>query len=61
MVVSLGFVYFFCIAFFNVHSDPQIIIAVVAIVSQAMSYYFGSSTGGAKKDETINNLIDKQK
>lgn len=51
-VLILAFCYFF------VTEDPndQILIAIVGWGGMVLGYYFGSSSSGAKKDETINNL-----
>lgn len=53
--------YFFALLFIDRKPDPQVIIAVVATSSTAMQYYFGNSTGAAKKDETINTLAENKK
>jgi len=60
MVVVLSFTYFFLCTFGEVNPDPQIIIAIVAALGNTQSYYFGSSTGAARKDETISDLAKKQ-
>jgi len=60
MVVMLSFTYFYLCTFGNVEPDPQIIIAIVGALGNTQSYYFGSSTGTAKKDETISDLAKKQ-
>jgi len=59
-VTLLGFAYYFFCFFSHVKPDPQIIIAVVSLMSQVLGYYFGASTGTSKKDETIANLADKK-
>lgn len=59
-IVGMGFTYFFMCAIFNVEQDPQTTIAIVSLMSMAAGYYFGSSTGAAKKDETISDLAKKQ-
>lgn len=61
LVVLLGFGYFYSTTFTEVKPNDQILIAVVGLMTGALGYYFGASTGQAKKDETINNLIEKQK
>ena len=60
LVVILSFTYFYLCTFGNVNPDPQIIIAIVAALGNTQNYYFGSSTGTAKKDETISDLAKKQ-
>lgn len=64
IVVILGFSYFYMCSIRNIKPDPQILIAIVASISGATGYYFGSSVGSAKKDETIadnlaNPVVDK--
>lgn len=56
-VVVLSFSYFF-ITYFQgkAQSDPQVIIAIVAALTQVLNYFFGSSQSSAKKDEAIVNM-----
>lgn len=61
LVVILGFAYFFLSTFAEIKPNDQILIAIVGLMTGAMGYYFGSSTGAAKKDETINNLTENKK
>jgi len=56
IVVFLSFIYFFTVTFFNVTADPQVIIAIVAAMSNVLQYYFGASQGSTKKDELISAL-----
>lgn len=57
LIVILGtFGYFFIVLFSDHKSDPQIIIAIVAVQQIPLNYYFGNSSGAAKKDETISDL-----
>lgn len=60
ILIVLGFGYFFLCTFGDFEADPQIIIAIVALMTNAVNYFFGSSTGGTKKDETIAELSKKQ-
>lgn len=53
MIVSLSFIYFFTILFVDGKSDPQIIIAIVAMVGASTGYYFGSSSTGNKTNESL--------
>lgn len=56
-VVVLSFAYFFFTYFVGKsQADPQVIIAIIAALTQVLSYYYGNSQGAAKKDETIANL-----
>jgi len=57
----MGFTYYFVCLFSHTKPDPQIIIAVVGTMSVVNSYYFGSSTGTSKKDDTIQELSKQQK
>lgn len=41
--------------------DPDLKSFMQMIFIMAIGYYISASTGQAKKDETINNLIEKQK
>lgn len=63
MIVILGFSYFYMCSIRNIKPDPQILIAIVASVSGATGYYFGSSQGSSKKDDAlvdaVNNPIAK--
>lgn len=58
MVVFASFAYFF-ITYYNgnAQSDPQVIIAIVAALTQVLNYFFGSSQSNIKKDETIANMM----
>jgi len=58
IIVIFGFGYFYLVAFFGVYND-QITIAIVGILGVVIGYYFGSSQGSAKKQETIDNLQNK--
>lgn len=53
VIVILGFSYFFMCSIRDIKPDPQILIAFVAAISGATGYYFGSSQGSSKKDDTI--------
>lgn len=56
-VVLLGFAYFFLCTFTGVHANDQILIAIVGSMTMALGYYFGNSSGSAKKDEVIHEQI----
>lgn len=58
VIVTLGFSYFFMCSLRDIKPDPQILIAMVASVSAATGYYFGSSSGSAAKDATIADTIN---
>lgn len=60
LVVVASFVYFFTVTFLEKNADPQVIIAIVAAMSNVLQYYFGSSQGNSKKDETINQLTNEK-
>lgn len=53
VIVILGFGYFYMCSIRDIKPDPQILIAMVAAVSGATGYYFGSSSGSSKKDEAL--------
>lgn len=55
VIVVLGFGYFYMCSIRDIKPDPQILIAMVAAVSGATGYYFGSSSGSAKKDDAMVN------
>ncbi len=59
-IIILAFSYFFSILFLEGKSDPQVIIAIEAMSSCATGYYFGSSSGNAKKDDTISNMANNK-
>lgn len=59
VIVILGFSYFYMCSIRNIKPDPQILIAFVAAISGATGYYFGSSQGSSKKDETIADATSK--
>ena len=59
VIVVLGFGYFYMCSIRDIKPDPQILIAMVAAVSGATGYYFGSSSGSAKKDETIAESVNQ--
>lgn len=56
-VFILGFGYFYMTTLMGTKSNDQIIIAIVGIMSMAGGYYFGYSSGSAKKDEIIQDNI----
>lgn len=57
VIVILGFSYFFMCSLRDIKPDPQILIAMVASVSAATGYYFGSSQGSSKKDDALVDTI----
>lgn len=59
VIVILGFSYFFMCSIRDIKPDPQILIAMVASVSMATGYYFGSSQGSSKKDDTLSESLNK--
>lgn len=52
-VCVLSFFYFFYCVVTSVAPNPQILIAIVASLGNVLNYWFGSSSGSAKKDEVI--------
>jgi len=64
LVVVFAFSYFFYCSLAVVKPDPQILIAVVGATGTVLGYWFGSSSGSSKKDDTIadniaNPMVDK--
>jgi hypothetical protein len=59
VIVILGFAYFFMCSIRNIKPDPQILIAMVASLAGATGYYFGSSQGSSKKDDTLADSVNK--
>ena len=57
VIVLLGFGYFYMCSIRNIKPDPQILIAMVTSVGMAIGFYFGSSSGSSKKDDTIANSV----
>ena len=53
VIVILGFGYFYMCSLRDIKPDPQILIAMVAAVSGATGYYFGSSSGSSAKNDII--------
>lgn len=53
VIVILGFSYFYMCSLRDIKPDPQILIAFVSTISMAIGYYFGSSSGSAKKDDAL--------
>lgn len=53
VIVVFGLGYFYMCSIRNIKPDPQILIAMVSIVSGATGYYFGSSSSSSKKDDII--------
>jgi len=56
MIILSGIVYFF----WCLHLTREPNGAMIGLVSMAAGYYFGSSTGAAKKDETIQAMAEKK-
>lgn len=56
----LAGVYFISITLLEKTANESTTIAVVSAWSLVNGYYFGASTGSAKKDETIQELAKKQ-
>lgn len=55
IIVFFGFGYFYLVAFFGVYND-QITIAIVGVLGVVIGYYFGSSQGSARKQDTIDSM-----
>ena len=60
LMVCAGIAYIFLTTFMNVKAtDSQGLIAIINFMSMSFGYYLGTSTGNSKKDETIQNLANK--
>lgn len=53
IIIVLGFGYFYMCSIRDIKPDPQILIAFVASIAGVTGYFFGSSSGSAKKDEAL--------
>lgn len=61
IIVCAGILFIFLNTFIPPKNpDSQGLIAMINFMALAIGYYLGSSTGGAKKDETISDLAKKQ-
>lgn len=60
MAVAFCFAYFMTTTVAGIKANDQIVIALVAFANVILGYYFGTTQGSAKKDETINELTKKQ-
>jgi len=59
-IVLLGFTYFFVTTLSGIEPNDQILIAIVGTMTTAIGYYFGYSSGSAKKDEIIQDQQNKK-
>lgn len=55
IIVLVGFAYFYMCSLRDIKPDPQILIAFVSTISLVTGYFYGSSSGQAKKDEANAN------
>lgn len=53
IIIVLGFGYFYMCSIRDIKPDPQILIAFVASIAGVTGYFFGSSSGSAKKDDAL--------
>lgn len=56
MILLLGFGYFYMTTLLQINNESDVKMAIFGLMTASAGYYFGSSTGGTKKDETINEL-----
>lgn len=54
IIVIVGFAYFYMCSIRDIKPDPQILIAFVSTISLVTGYFYGSSSGQAKKDDATN-------
>lgn len=59
IITVCTFGYFFACELRDETPNDQIIIAVVGFMSGIIGYYFGTTVGSSKKDETIQLLTNK--
>lgn len=59
-IVILGFAYFFITTMAGIQPNDQILIAIVGTMTTATGYYFGYSSGSAKKDDIIHDQQNKK-
>lgn len=60
LIMVSGIAYIFAISFSTTSNNvDQGIIAITALMAGISGYYFGYSSGAAKKDETINDMSKK--
>ena len=59
IIITFSFAYFLIVTFSG-KENPQILIAIVAMDSAVIGYFFGASSGSTKKDEAIQTMIDKK-
>jgi hypothetical protein len=57
IVTVMGISYFYMCSIRNIKPDPQILIAIVGSLGTVLGYFFGSSQGSAKKDDTISEVL----
>lgn len=59
-IVLLTFILFYIVLFRTLGAEKDVVIYILgvlsAITTQIISYYFGSSSGSTKKDDTINKM-----
>ena len=59
-VLAIFVVFFGMAAMVFVSLEDMVLGALIGIVSQVMQFFFGSSSGSAKKDDTITNMARKE-
>lgn len=59
IIVIVGFAYFYMCSIRDIKPDPQILIAFVSTISLVTGYFYGSSSGQAKKDEANTPTVNK--
>lgn len=60
MTLLFGFAYLLIMLLTGKESVEGALIAIVAILKEPYGYYYGSNSGNAKKDETIQNLTQNE-
>lgn len=59
-VLAIFVVFFGMAAMVFVSLEDMVLGALIGIVSSVMQYFFGSSSGSAKKDDTITDMARKE-
>lgn len=58
VIVSV-IIYYFVTSILNVKADQQITISFSNVLMLVLGYYFGSSSGSSKKDDTLNSIAQQ--
>lgn len=59
LIVVLSYTYFFTVLYLEQKSNLIILTAIVGFVGTCVGYYLGASSGATKKDDVIENQLNK--